>query len=374
MSDVESFDAPVDEPINLEESVTAPRKRRWVKWTVGGVLIALFFGYQAFAARPEVRLYRAITNWASLVDSDTTLSAVVTPELFSTAGVTDAQIAAGGLPGVKTVADAITALNSMNVRLQGHRGSEGVDDNSWLSLGYGGQSLLQFGIVDRAIYSQISLANLSAATPQIVTQAQIDEALQQFRAVQSLGFSFIGDMIDGKMIKVSLAEGTPLGTLYENVASAQNSSNDSLTSKLQSTLVNGLREASTISGDGSEGNMDKFIITIDGTKFANVTSDSFFSALAGLGQGEDVAAGYKQALQGKIFKLRVWLEGDTLKGMDFDLISFAKSLNPSNAKISKTPEWASYLRMEMGDKKIVTPTDAIDVTDEITQLLGSAAN
>lgn len=368
--------APEGEPLDTAASVaaestaevvTAPKSKR-TRWIVGGVVAAVVIaagaGYAFVSNSPALKVVRALTNTAST--SNIEVSIHVTPELLLESGMTDAQVAEAGLPGIKTVADVASALDLLAFQAAGESASDG-SSNSRIAVTFDSKNVLYASIIDRTLYLQSDLTALTNHQYAFVTQSNIDEALAMFEGAPQEYLDAVAAWKSGRPLSLSLAEGTALGDWYDQSGLAGSAGTATAASdELSKAILDALTQSTSVTENGSDADGTIYDAVIDAGKFTSQLAPEIKKlapdlAILGVPTGTSIDE-LKKAAAGNSINIRIWLNGDVATKLAVDLTS---------ASSSKLEAWSAQIIVRFTPRDMTAPADSLDITSLVLPLLGT---
>lgn len=352
-------------------------KRRAIIASVvaGAVLIAGVVGVTAFRSRPDVRLVTALSNLFGDKDVEMGFSIQMTPDFMTAIGMTDADVAAMGRPGITTVADASTALGLMELRVSTYDESPNDDQlSSALSLAYGGKNVLDLTLVNRVLYMSTDALTLPEQSPQLVTQDEVNGVMEAMNLYASLAPQLSGaidSLTTGQPVAINFEKGTKLGDAFdENMKSTEDSAlNSKVLDEFKDANGSALRNSATVLSKGSDSTGDVFVLSIDIYKYLKAMK----APILNLAQdqldvlGNDISRESKEFMKsikqfkGKSLDIKTWLVGDNLVRMEIDLTQFLDDAAELDA-------WSAAIRINVADSNIVAPESFYDITQDLLTL------
>ena len=364
---VEAIEAPaIRKPFNKKKAIIAS--------VVAGVLVvAGVVGVTAFKAKPEIRLVTALSNLFGDKNVEMGFSVQMTPEFMNAMGMTDADVASMGRPGITTVTEAATALGLMELRIS-NLDESSTDEklSSRIQLAYGSKSVIDLSLIDRVLYLSTDAKTMPEQSPQLITQTEVDgvmSALNMYSSMAPQLSGAINAITSGTPVSINFEKGSMLGDAFDEY---MNSTEDSaLSSKFLDEFKdangNALRNSATVLSKGSDETGDIFILSIDLSKYVSEMKTPIkklikenLSAFGTTPTSADLNAAVKE-LKGKSLDIKTWLDGDNLVRLEVDLTQFVAEDKNLNA-------WSASIRMNIGNANIVVPADAYDITDDLLAL------
>lgn len=339
----------------------------------GALLIAGVVGVTAFKAKPEIRLVTALSNLFGDKNVEMGFSVQMTPEFMSAMGMTDADVASMGRPGITTVSDAATALGLMELRISNLDESSSDDKlSSRLQLAYGSKSVLDMTLIDRVLYMSTDAMTLPEQSPQLITQSEADEVMSTLSLYSSMAPQMSGAinaLTSGSPVSINFEKGTTLGDAFDefNKTNEESAVSSKFLDEFKDANGTALRNSATVLSKGSDQVGDIFILSIDlASYFSEMKTPikKFFkenlSVLGASPTNADLNEAVKE-LKGKTLDIKTWLDGDNLVRLEIDLTQFVAADKNLNA-------WSAAIRMNIGDANIVKPADAYDITQDLLTL------
>ena len=364
---VEAIEAPaIRKPFNKKKAIIAS--------VVAGVLVvAGVVGVTAFKAKPEIRLVTALSNLFGDKNVEMGFSVQMTPEFMNAMGMTDADVASMGRPGITTVSEAATALGLMELRIS-NLDESSTDEklSSRIQLAYGSKSVIDLSLIDRVLYLSTDAKTMPEQSPQLITQTEVDgvmSALNMYASMAPQLSGAINAITSGTPVSINFEKGSMLGDAFDEY---MNSTEDSaLSSKFLDEFKdangNALRNSATVLSKGSDETGDIFILSIDLSKYVSEMKTPIkklikenLSAFGTTPTSADLNAAVKE-LKGKSLDIKTWLDGDNLVRLEVDLTQFVAEDKNLNA-------WSASIRMNIGNANIVVPADAYDITEDLLAL------
>ncbi|MEN9711451.1 MAG: hypothetical protein RL441_1443 [Actinomycetota bacterium] len=364
--------APEGQPLETAASVaaegTAAPKTKRTRWIIGGVVAAVVIaagaGYAFVSNSPALKVVRALTNTAST--SNIEVSIHVTPELLLDSGMTDAQVAEAGLPGIKTVADVAAALDLLAFQAAGESASDG-SSNSRIAVTFDSKNVLYASIIDRTLYLQSDLTALTQHQYAFVTQSNIDEALAMFEGAPQEYLDAVAALKSGRPLSLSLAEGTALGDWYDQSGLAGSAGTTTAASdELTKAILDALTQSTSVTENGSDADGTIYDVVIDAGKFTSQLAPEIKKlapdlSVLGVPTGTSIDE-LKNAAAGNSINVRVWLDGDVATKLAVDLTS---------AGSSKLEAWSAQVIVRFTPRDMTAPADSLDITSLVLPLLGA---
>lgn len=358
--------APVKKPFNKKKAIIAS--------VVAGVLVvAGVVGVTAFKAKPEIRLVTALSNLFGDKNVEMGFSVQMTPEFMNAMGMTDADVASMGRPGITTVSEAATALGLMELRIS-NLDESSTDEklSSRIQLAYGSKSVIDLSLIDRVLYLSTDAKTMPEQSPQLITQTEVDgvmSALNMYASMAPQLSGAINAITSGTPVSINFEKGSLLGDAFDEYM--KSSEDSALSSKFLDEFKdangNALRNSATVLSKGSDETGDIFILSIDLAKYVSEMKTPIkklikenLSAFGTTPTDADLNAAIKE-LKGKSLDIKTWLDGDNLVRLEVDLTQFVAEDKNLNA-------WSASIRMNIGDANIVAPADAYDITDDLLAL------
>ncbi len=364
---VEAIEAPViKKPFNKKKAIIAS--------VVAGVLVvAGVVGVTAFKAKPEIRLVTALSNLFGDKNVEMGFSVQMTPEFMNAMGMTDADVASMGRPGITTVTEAATALGLMELRIS-NLDESSTDEklSSRIQLAYGSKSVIDLSLIDRVLYLSTDAKTMPEQSPQLITQTEVDgvmSALNMYASMAPQLSGAINAITSGTPVSINFEKGSMLGDAFDEYM--KSTEDTALSSKFLDEFKdangNALRNSATVLSKGSDETGDIFILSIDLSKYVSEMKTPIkklirenLSAFGTTPTNADLNAAVKE-LKGKSLDIKTWLDGDNLVRLEVDLTQFVAEDKNLNA-------WSASIRMNIGDANIVAPADAYDITDDLLAL------
>ena len=364
---VEAIEAPVlKKPFNKKKAIIAS--------VVAGVLVlAGVVGVTAFKAKPEIRLVTALSNLFGDKNVEMGFSVQMTPEFMNAMGMTDADVASMGRPGITTVTEAATALGLMELRIS-NLDESSTDEklSSRIQLAYGSKSVIDLSLIDRVLYLSTDAKTMPEQSPQLITQTEVDgvmSALNMYASMAPQLSGAINAITSGTPVSINFEKGSMLGDAFDEYM--KSSEDSALSSKFLDEFKdangNALRNSATVLSKGSDETGDIFILSIDLSKYVSEMKTPIkklikenLSAFGTTPTSADLNAAVKE-LKGKSLDIKTWLDGDNLVRLEVDLTQFVAEDKNLNA-------WSASIRMNIGNANIVVPADAYDITDDLLAL------
>lgn len=364
---VEAIEAPsLKKPFNKKKAIIAS--------VVAGVLVvAGVVGVTAFKAKPEIRLVTALSNLFGDKNVEMGFSVQMTPEFMNAMGMTDADVASMGRPGITTVTEAATALGLMELRIS-NLDESSTDEklSSRIQLAYGSKSVIDLSLIDRVLYLSTDAKTMPEQSPQLITQTEVDgvmSALNMYASMAPQLSGAINAITSGTPVSVNFEKGSLLGDAFDEYM--KSTEDTALSSKFLDEFkdANGsaLRNSATVLSKGSDETGDIFILSIDLSKYVSEMKTPIkklirenLSAFGTTPTNADLNAAVKE-LKGKSLDIKTWLDGDNLVRLEVDLTQFVAEDKNLNA-------WSASIRMNIGDANIVAPADAYDITQDLLTL------
>jgi hypothetical protein len=358
--------AAVKKPFNKKKAIIS-------SVVAGALVIAGVVGVTAFKAKPEIRLVTALSNLFGDKNVEMGFSVQMTPEFMNAMGMTDADVASMGRPGIANVSDAATALGLMELRIS-NLDESSTDEklSSRVQLAYGSKSVIDLTLIDRVLYLSTDAMTLPEQSPQLITQSEVDgvmSALSMYASLAPQLSDAINALTSGAPVSVNFEKGTTLGDAFDEYIKSTEES--ALSSKFLDDFkdANGtaLRNSATVLSKGSDETGDIFILSIDLSKYVSEMKTPIkklikenLSVFGTTPTDADLDTAVKE-LKGKSLDIKTWLDGDNLVRLEIDLTQFVASDKNLNA-------WSAAIRMNIGDANIVKPADAYDITEDLLAL------
>lgn len=338
----------------------------------GGSAYALF-------NNSNVNLFVALNSWFKSDVIDTTISLQYKPEAMRSTGYTDQQIQDLELSGITTVEQFATALGQTSIHLQTNKSASKLEEMNYaIALQYGTANVADLRFVERVLYLRSDLAKLPEVTPQAVSQKQIDDLRETAKETgaylgnDSVGVRLINTIISGETASVSLKSDTVLGKLLDQAlvtATAKPNPPVPGETQLQKLIVDSLKKASTITGEGRDSTGNKFLLTLDLGKFGEYLNQGIKTINLGIFEFnrkdiEDAIAELAPEAKGYSLQMRAWATRGSLKRLEFDL-SPVINLSQPNATLKN---WDIAMRMDIGNDSPSAPRNSVDFTPDINAL------
>lgn len=372
----EFSDAPVEATDTAVAKKPFNKKKTIIASVVAGALvIAGAVGVTAFKARPDVRLVTALSNLFGDKNVEMGFSVQMTPEFMTEMGMTDADVAEMGRPGISTVADAATALGLMELQVSTFDESP-TDDNlsSALRLAYGEKTVLDLTLIDRVLFMSTDAMTLPDQSPQLVTQDEIDGVMEAMTLYASLAPQLSGpieSLTTGKPLAINFEKGSTLGDAFdEYIKSTEDSAMSSkVFEELKEANATALRNSATVLSKGSDTTGDIFILSIDIYEYLKAMKAPVLKLAKDQLDvlGTDISAESKEFMKsikqfkGKSLDIKTWLSGDKLVRMDIDLTQFID-------EGAGLDSWSAAIRINIGEANITAPKNYYDMTDDLLTL------
>lgn len=341
----------------------------------GAIVIAGVVGVTAFKAKPEIRLVTALSNLFGDKNVEMGFSVQMTPEFMLATGMTDADVAEMGRPGITTVSDAATALGLMELRISNFDESSTDDKlSSRLELAYGDQSVIDLTLIDRVLYLSTDAATLPQQSPQLVTQDEVDgvmSALSMYSMMAPQLSGAIEALTTGEAVSLNFEKGSALGDAFDQyLDSTKDSALSSNTlDEFKTANGNALRNSASVLSKGSDETGDVFILSIDIYEYLKQMETPLMDLaknqldILGTPIPNESKKYLKQIKQfkGKSLNIKTWLDGDNLVRLEVDLTQFIDEAKGLDA-------WSAAIRMNIGEANIVAPTNSYDITEDLLSL------
>ena len=338
----------------------------------GGAAFALF-------NNSNVNLYVALGSWFKSDVNDITISMQINPDAMRRSGTTDAEIRALNLPGVTTVDDLAAGLGQSKIHLQTNKRSGTLADTNYaIALQYGSVNVADLRLVDRILYLNSEVNKLPDVRPQVVTRSQVDDAKASieeygsFLGSDSFVMRLLNTVLAGETASVSLKSDTVLGKQIDKAlaeAAVAPTPSSPATTELQKLVVDALRASSTIVSEGRDGTGNKFLLSVDLTKFGTSLQQGMKDV--NLGALESNRQEIENALSELISKasneslqMRAWAASGDLKRIDLDLSQIINLSEPA----ATLKNWDIALRMDIGNEPPSAPSSSVDYTEDVNSI------
>ena len=338
----------------------------------GGAAFALF-------NNSNVNLYVALDSWFKSDVIDTTISMQINPAALRRSGITDAEIRDLNFPGVTTADALATGLGQAKIHLQTNKSSGTLTDTNYaIALQYGPVNVADLRLVDRVLYLNSEVNKLPEVNPQVVTRAQVDDAkasIKQygsFLGSDSFVVRLLNTVLAGDTASVSLKSDTELGKQIDKAldeATAAPTPSLSATTELQKFVVDALRDSSTITSEGSDSTGNKFLLSVDLSKFGKTLQQGLKEV--NLGALESNRQEIENALSQLIAKasnqslqMRAWAASGDLKRIDLDLSQIINLSEPT----ASLKNWDIAMRLDIGNESPAAPANSVDYTSDLNSL------
>jgi len=338
----------------------------------GGAAFALF-------NNSNVNLYLALGSWFKSDVNDIKISMQINPDALRRSGTTDAEIRALNLPGVTTVEALATGLGQTKIHLQTNKSSGTLADTNYaIALQYGSVNVADMRLVDRVLYLNSEVNKLPEIDPQVVTRAQVNEAkanIEQygsFLGSDSFVVRLLNTVLAGDTAAVSLKSDTELGKQIDKAlaeVTAAPTPSFPATTDLQKFAIDALRDSSTITSEGNDRTGNKFLLSVDLSKFGKTLQqglkDVNLGALESNRQeientlSQLIAKASNQSLQ-----MRAWAASGDLKRIDLDLSQIINLSQPT----ASLKNWDIAVRLDIGNESPSAPANSVDYTSDIDSL------
>jgi hypothetical protein len=332
----------------------------------------------------NLNLYVSLGNWVNSGVADVAISLQVSPDAMKRGGTTDAEVKKMNLPGLTTVEDLATALGQTRIHVQSTSGGKGVGldkSNIALALQYGSNNVIDLRVIDRMLYLSTGIKELPNVTPQVITQQKIDDVTTSinqyagFLGKDSFAVKLVNTLLSGQFASASLKKGTYFGDQLDKTlssATAQPLPTDSSTSKAQQSIIDALKNSSSVTSDGSDSTGNRFLLTLNLQKFGKemvqkIKTTDLGSLETYRTQIENSLSNLSLKATNQKLEARMWADSGTLKRMDLDL---SQIINLSNSGAT-LKDWDVTLRMDIGESAPSAPSNSVDFTSDIDALMTS---
>lgn len=371
--------------LNSAEAFVANKKSRLstrgkaIAISVAGIVLASSAGAYAMYTKSNVGLYVALASWARADVTDVALSINVKPSALTRIGASNTEITGMNFPGIVTAQDYSDALKQTRLHIQSRRGSSSIDDAKLaISLEYGSASVADMRIIDRSLYVQSDVRALPTVSPQVVTQRQITDSKDaiksygEFLGSDSFVMRLLNAVMAGDAVSASFKKGTALGDLMDNQLAQANPApgvDEASTDNISKLIIDSLKASCTRVSEGSDAIGNRFLLTIDLSKFANEVAAQVRTIDLGLlnAQRADIELELsKLAILAKNHPLLVhmWAGGTDLKRIEVDLSQLI-NLNEPTANLRS---WDVSLVADIGNQAPVAPPKSVDFTEDLNAL------